>query len=325
MDINNVFSGKYSMDNFLNPLKNPAPLVELPPELNPFLKDKARIFFKAMYLTPLLNMKSYPAFYMLSKAKESGLLEGVHTLVEASSGNFALSLAILAPRFGIKEVIVIVPSDIATGKFELIRLSGAKVILHTESPQESGISKAREMGKRKGFLNLGQYENEWNPDAHEELTAGQVYSQTGGKISIFCAALGTTGTITGAREFFLKKKSGAKIIGVRVAPENAVPGVRTEERLRQVGFDYRTGIENVEIGTEESFETSLNLFRAGIVAGPSSGLALAGLFKFLKQQDGSGLERLRNEDGEIVAVVIFGDTVLPYTDKYTTHLPSHKI
>lgn len=321
---NNVFSGPSALRDFLDPRKNsPTPLVELPEQFNPFIKNGVRIFAKMMYLSPLLNLKLFTAFNMLLDAEEKGGLNGVHTLIENSSGNMALSLALLAPHFGIKNVKVIVPADIPSVKRDLLHIAGAELIISRELPGEpSGIVKAREIGKQEGFLNLGQYEKSTNPEAHEKWTAEQIWRQTEGKITVFCAGLGTTGTIVGARQCFEKKSKDVALVGVLVSPGHAVPGVRSRKRLSEIKFDWETGVNAVEVETKESYEKSLRLFRSGIVAGPSSGFALAGLLKFLenKKRDASAFEKLRNKDGEIVAVFICGDISHIYLEKYFTIL-----
>lgn len=323
---NNVFSGPSALRNFLDPRNNFfTPLVELPPNLNPFAKDKVRVFAKLMYLTPLLNLKQFTAFNMLLEAAENGGLEGIHTLIENSSGNMAFSLAILAPLFGVKHVKAIVPIDISYIKKEMLYIAGADLITSKEKVGEpSGIALAKKMGGEKGFLNLGQYEKPTNPKAHEKWTAEQIYKQTEGKITVFCAGLGTTGTIVGARQCFKKKPGKVELVGVMVAPGHAVPGVRSRARLTEIKFDWQKDVNLVEMETKESFENSLKLLRSGIIAGPSSGFAFAGLLKFLEGKKRAGeLEKLRNKQGEVVAVFICGDLPNNYFDKYATHLDSH--
>ena len=144
----NVFSGPDALRRFVNPDAHPPlPLVELPAALNPFAERKVRIFAKLLYLLPLLNLKSIPVLGMLEQAS----LDGVHTLVENSSGNTAFSLAIMARLFGIRAVRAIVPIDIAPGKLELLRLAGADV--HFAPSEGGGVALARRVGKRSGFLN----------------------------------------------------------------------------------------------------------------------------------------------------------------------------
>ena len=318
----NVFKGKNAIKDFLNPDCNPfLPLVELPESLNPFLKDKVRIYAKLMYFLPLLNIKSLPALNMLLEAEALGKLKGVNNIVENSSGNTVFSLAIIAKIFGIENVHAIVPFDIAPGKLEMLKLSGVKPILNKDVPGEpSGIEKAKEMGKQKGFFNPGQYENDANPKAMEKWMAPQIWEQTEGKISVFCAGLGTTGTVFGTGRYLKKKLPSITIVGVNSSADSAVPGVRTLNKLKEISFDWQSILDyRIEADTKESFKKSLELCQVGLLAGPSSGFALAGLLKFLSEQK-NNFDKLRNKEGEIVAVFICPDTPLPYLEKYSTHL-----
>jgi cysteine synthase len=318
--------GPDAIRNFLDPDQAPkTPLVELPASLNPFSeKDKIRIFAKMMSLTPLLNLKLYPAWNMLAEAEKRGQLKGIDTLIENSSGNMALSLAILAPYFGVKNVQAIVPADIAGTKKELLHLAGVEFIHSTETPGEpSGIVKAKRLGLKKGFRNLGQYGNPANPAAHAKWTAEQVWQQTHHKVTVFAAGMGTTGTVVGAAKYFKDKPTKIAVVGALCAPGNAVPGVRSEAKLKDISFDWKTGIYRVEVKTKESYRKSLGLIRAGFLAGPSSGFALAGLIRFLKESLHSGTKAVNehvNEDGEIIAVFVAGDIPHIYLDKYSTIL-----
>jgi cysteine synthase len=314
-DSTSFFTGPDSIRDLLNPDRNPPlPLVELPGKLNPFLKQKVRIFAKLMYLLPLLNMKSLPALNMMLEASRK--LKRTHTIVENSSGNTAFSLAIMARLFGINSVRAFVPQDIAQGKLELLRLSGAEISF---SKKVSGIALARRMGKRRGFLNLNQYANAANVAAHAKWTAKQVWEQTHGKLSVFCTGLGTTGTALGAKRFFKKQSSKVTVVGVYCLADNAVPGVRSLDSLEEISFPWKSEIVHcVGISTKESFRKSLALCRAGLLGGPSSGFALAGLLRFIEQHP--NLDHLRNRDGEVVASIVCPDCPFPYLDKYSTIL-----
>ncbi len=315
-DFSNVFSGADALKNFLNPDRNvPLPLVELPNRLNPFADQKVRVFAKLMYLLPLLNSKSLPVLNMMLDSSDK--LGGVHTIVENSSGNTAFSLAIMAPLFGIQAVRAMVPLDIAPGKLELLRLSGADVRFPEKGA--SGIATARKMGKAKGFLNLDQYSNKANVAAHAKWTAKQVWEQVEGQLTVFCAGLGTTGTALGAVQYFRQRRARVTVVGVYCLPNNAVPGVRSMEGLAEISFNWRSEISHpVGVGTKESFKKSLDLCRAGLLAGPSSGFAYAGLLHFLKEQP--RLDSFRNQKGEVVCTFVCPDTPFPYLDKYSTIL-----
>jgi len=319
-----VFAGPAAVREFLNPENHPPlPLVELPEHLNPFQSAGVHVFAKLMYLLPLLSIKSLPALHMLMEAEKEGLLNGVHTIVENSSGNTAFSLSVVAKLFDIHRVVALVPWDIAPGKLDLLRIAGAEPVLRRDAPdQPGGIAEARAMGERAGVFNPGQYHNESNPAAYEKWVAPEIWEQTRGKLTVFAAGLGTSGTLVGASRFFRRESTAVKTVGVVCAPGQAIPGVRTEARLAPIRFDWRAAADCVvEVETKKSFKTSLALCREGIMAGPSSGFALAGLLQYLDSRAGSsGLDRLRNDDGEVIATFVCGDTPLPYLDKYSTHL-----
>jgi len=312
----NVFSGPDAIKRFLDPDCNPPlPLVELPRSLNPFADQGVKIFAKLLYLLPLLNLKSLAALSMLQDAADK--LDGVHTLVENSSGNTVFSLAIIARLFGIRSVRALVPIDLAPGKIELLRLAGAEIRFAPSN--ESGVAFARRAGNRPGFLNLGQYGNPANIAAHANWTTRQVWEQTGGTLTIYSAAMGTTGTALGAVKFFRENAPDVTVVGVYVLANNAIPGVRSMDALKEVEFDWASELPNrVGAGTTESYKQSLDLCRAGLMAGPSSGFALAGLLRFLREQP--NLDRFRNADDEVICAFVCGDTPFPYLDKYSTIL-----
>lgn len=318
----NVFAGPNSIREFLNPENwPPTPLVELPPHLNSFRDNNVRIFAKLAYLSPLLNIKSLPAFHMLQEAEQRGRLDGVHTIAENSSGNTAFSLAVMAAQFGVKRVIAFVPFDIAPGKLDMLRLVGVQPELTRDAPDEpSGIQKAKESGSKPGFFSPSQYENQDNPAAFEKWLAPQLWQQTGGKLTIFAAGLGTTGSILGSSRFFRTCPRKIEIVGARCAPDQAVPGVRSAARLQEVSHDWASGVDAIiDIRARESYKRSLELCRCGIICGPSSGFAIAGLLQYLESRR-TNLDPLRNEDGEVVAAFVCADTPLPYLDKYSTYL-----
>ncbi len=314
--VNNMFSGPGAIRDLLNPEFNPPlPLVELPESLNPLAGRKVRIYAKLLYLVPLLNLKALPALRMLLEAREQ--LGGVHTIVEHSSGNTAFSLAIMARFFGIRSVQAIVPIDIAPGKLELLRLAGADI--RFAPPEGGGVALARKVGERPGYINFDQYSNAANVTAHSTWTTRQVWEQTEGKLTVYCAGLGTTGTALGAAKYFRENSCKVTVVGVYVAPNSAIPGVRSPENLKEVAFDWSNEVPHcVEAATKESYKKSLDLCRAGLLAGPSSGFALAGLLRFFEEQ--GDIDQFRNVDGEVIAAFICGDTPFPYLDKYSTML-----
>ncbi len=323
MNTSAVFTGPNALATFLQPEANaPTPLVELPRTLNAFAHEGVRIFAKLAYLSPLFTSKQLAARHLLQRAKDEGRLNGVHTLVENSSGNMAASLIVLARQFGISRVVVVVPRDIAPGKLELLRVLGADIEFHTAaSGSESGVAHAQKLGRQRGWLNLGQYQNEANPEAYERYLAPQVWEQTGGKLSVFCAGLGTTGTLLGSRRYLKERSPAIAVLGV-VPRHDAVPGVRSARRLEEVAFAWEDAIDHrIEVEPKEAFKASLALCRSGILAGPSSGMALAGLREMLAAHKVAGtLDTFRNAAGEVVAAFVCPDSALLYLEKYSTHL-----
>ena len=326
----NVFSGENALRDYLNPDNHPPlPLVELPASLNPHREKGVRIFLKLMHFLPLANVKSLPAYNMLEEAERRGKLASVKALVESSSGNTMLSLAILGRAFGIQRTLALASNQVEPGKLQLLRFLGIDIRIIEENicpdpcDPESGINQAKRMGESAGWLNAGQYDNQANPQAHERWTGPQIWSQTEGKVTLLVAGLGTTGTLCGTGAYLKVQNPKIRALGVIREANNPVPGVRTENLLKQVGFDWqRVADDLIPIGTCPAYEASLTLCRAGIFVGPSSGFAFAGLLAHLSEQSANDLDRMRNEDGEVLAIVIAPDSPFPYIDEYFRYLGS---
>lgn len=324
----NVYSGTTAIKDFLNPSKNPyLPMVELPPELNPYYADGVRIYAKLMNMLPLSNVKSLPALNMLEKAKSSGRLRGVKSIIENSSGNTVFSLTVLARHFGISDTTAIVSDEVSGGKLDLLRFFGTNIVVNEEpicpdpSDATSGIYKAKQIGARKGWFNPAQYDNPANPQAHERWTGKQVWEQTNGAITLFCAGMGTTGTLVGTAQYLKRKNKNVKTVGVVRAANNPVPGVRTKNLLREIAFNWKGVVDMVEqVGTKEAFERSLKLCRAGIVVGPSSGFAFQGLLQSLESLKLQGFKGVKGKSKKIVAVFVCPDSPLPYLHEYFEYL-----
>ena len=322
----NTFKGPDALKDFLNPGKHPnLPLVELPASLNPFAKDKVRIFAKMMGLSPLGNVKAVPAFNMIREMYLRGELNGVERLVENSSGNTVFSMALAARQFGVSRTQSYVPSEISWNKLLMLQFFGIEPIVNVEpqAPAENdpatGVYKARKDGQEPDAVNPGQYENTDNPEAHEKWTGPQIWEQTEGKLDIFCVGLGTTGTLIGNARFLKAQNPAIKVVGAMRAADNYVPGVRTENLLNVVEFEWRKHVDAFErVKTETAYLTSMEMSRLGILAGPSSGLALAGLLDHLARLEKAGeLEALRNKDsGEITCVFPCPDGPMAYLDEY---------
>ncbi|MFA7708772.1 MAG: pyridoxal-phosphate dependent enzyme [archaeon] len=316
---NNVYSGKNAIKDYINPHNHMTPLVELDDKCNPFRKNGIRIFAKLQNTLPLLNIKSIPAYEMINSAHIQKKLQNKPTIIENSSGNTAYSLGIIGRHYGLNSMKAFVSNEVTKNKLNMLRLFGITPIINNEpicpdpDDENSGIYKAKQMAKSEKYINFGQYDNLNNPNSHSLITGKQIWIQTNGKIDIFCSGLGTTGTFLGTSNYLKKKNDNLKAIGVIRKPNNLVPGVRTKNLLKMIAFDWKNNADDIiEIGSVESYTQSLKLIRSGLLVGPSSGFALAGLLEYIKRN------KLKNK----TCVFICYDTPLPYLDEYFSYLPT---
>lgn len=321
----NVFKGQNSVRDYLNPGEiSYLPLVEIPSSMNLFYDDGVRIFAKLMTYNGLHHVKTIPAYNMMLEKHKRGELEGVTNVIENSSGNTISAIAVASRLFGIENIKAFVPDEVSYHKLLMLLFYGVAPIVNKEPQQpdpadpRSGVYKAKALGQQDGWVNPGQYDNPDNPKAHQKWIGQQIWEQTEGEIAVFCGALGTTGTIIGNSTYLKAKNKDVQVVGVMRAPNNYVPGPRTEKLLRLIGFDWRKHVDSVQAAeTAVSYKNSMELSRRGIVVGPSSGLSFVGLLKYLQQRrDNNSLDALRNEEGEIISVFICPDTPIPYIDEY---------
>lgn len=315
---NEYYGGQAAILDYLRPdVARMIPLVELPESLNPYLASHGiRIDVKLMNTLPLGNVKSLPAWRMIEDGDVSG-----KEIVEASSGNTVFSLGLLAPHYGATSTRAIASPDVSEGKLTLLRLAGIEVelvegsICPNPNDPNGAIAIARRLGDETGRVNLGQYDNDANPSAHEQITGPQLYEQLGDAIGLFCAGLGTTGTLLGVSRYLRRVIPGIKVGGVVRAANNLVPGVRTVNGLSEVSFGWEGALTEplFEVGEHESYAASLALIRTGLLVGPSAGFAYAGLLKHLEHLEETGeIEQLRGKH----AVFIAPDSPIPYLDDY---------
>lgn len=313
------YSGAGAIADYLRPTADKyIPLVELPAVLNPYLEPyDIHIDAKLMNTLPLGNVKSLPAWQMLEDMKDGA----GRRIVEASSGNTVMSLGVLGRYFGAHGVTAIASPDVSEGKLALLKLAGVEVelvkgpICPDPRDPNGAIAVARQKGALEGHINLGQYDNRANPRAHERITGPQLYAQLGDSLGMLCAGLGTTGTLLGTARMLRRKLPQLRVAGVIRAANNIVPGVRTENGLKEVSFEWQKVLTEpvIEIDQKESYRQSLLLIRHGLFVGPSAGFALAGTLKQLERLKLSGeIEQLRGKH----VVFICPDSPFPYAAEY---------
>jgi cysteine synthase A len=323
MNNKNIFKGEKAIFNYLTPGANgPTPLVELPSRLNPFLKDGVHIYIKLVQSVPLANIKSLPAWHMLNGIPKKEL-KNIKNLVEYSSGNMALSLTILSRHFGIPKMHAIITSDVPKDKQKLLKLLGTDLIMSNGphcpdvNAKEGGVWEAAQMGKQSGWKNLGQYTNPQIPEGAGKFIGKEIFEQLGKKIDIFCAAIGTSGTVYGISSYLKKEIPKLYVVATSIKRGSSIPGPRGEDDVNKLYFPWKKTVDlEFPVGDKDAFEANLKLIREGIFVGPSSGMQLAGILEILKKQKSE--KKLKKNTN----IVILGcDTMFPYIEEYFSVLP----
>ena len=175
---------------------------------------------------PAGSVKDRPALSMIRRAQERGDIKPGDTLIEATSGNTGIALAMAAAIKGYR-MILIMPEDLSIERAQTMKAFGAELIL---TPKSGGIEYARDLAEQmrrdgKGFV-LDQFANADNPRIHFETTGPEIWADTKGQVTHFVSAMGTTGTITGVSQFLKQKNSAVRVIGVQPMEGSRIPGIR---------------------------------------------------------------------------------------------------
>ncbi len=324
-----IFEGENAVFDFLNPNNFPmTPLVELPSSLNKFKKDKVRIFIKLSHFLPLQNIKSLFAWGMLSGLSEKVKKDTQH-LVEYSSGNTVFSLTVLSKYFGIPNMHAIITPDVPEEKKKVLKLLGAELFISSgpSSPDVfadiGGVYEAKKMGEQAGWHNMNQYINPNSPKASEDFIGKDLWGQTDGNIGIYCSSIGTGGTIYGTGSYLKKKNKNILVVGASIKRGSSIPGPRGEDMIKKLGFPWWDVVDKtVPIDQQSAYKKSLELIRAGILVGPSTGMQLSMIEKIIpKMKKNKTLNKYKNKKGEVMVVFTAGDTMFPYVDQYFKILP----
>jgi cysteine synthase B len=222
---------------------------------------------------PAGSVKDRPAYSMIRHAEERGEIRPGDALVEATSGNTGIALAMVAAMRGYR-MTLIMPDNMSYERLTTMRAFGAEIILVT---QEEGMMKARdiaeEMNAQGQAKMLDQFANPDNPRAHYETTAPEIWQQTNQGITHFVSAMGTTGTIMGCSRYFGEVNSQIEIIGVQPADGSSIPGIRRWP-AEYVPRIYNPGAVDriIDVSREEAEEFTRELAtREGLFCGISSG------------------------------------------------------
>ncbi len=225
---------------------------------------------------PAGSVKDRPALSMIRHAEARGTIQPGDTLIEATSGNTGIALAMAAAIKGYK-MILVMPENQSLERRQTMKAFGAELIL---TPKEGSMELARDTADRmqaegRGYI-LNQFANLDNPQSHYEGTGPEIWRDTGGRITHFVSSMGTTGTIMGTSRYLKEMNPSVQIVGVQPQEGSQIPGIRKwpQEYLPEI-CDFSRIDRRIEVSQADAEETTRRLAREeGIFAGISSGGAL---------------------------------------------------
>lgn len=264
--------------------------------LNRIAKDiKSEIYVKLEYLNPGGSVKDRIGLAMIEAAEKEGLLKPGGTIIEATAGNTGVGLALVSAIKGYR-IIFVMPDKMSEDKVSLLKAYGAEVVIvptsvPPDSPESYNGVADRLTKEIPGAYNPNQFENPNNPFAHYLTTGPEIFEDSGGKVDVFVASMGTGGTISGVAKYLKEKKNDIIIVGAD--PEGSILSGDSPKSYKVEGigedfipkaFNRQIVDEMVRISDKESFNTARRLAREeGLLVGGSSGTAVAAALKFAQR------------------------------------------
>ena len=250
-----------------------TPVVKLQRMAANFMAPKGNVILgKLEGNNPAGSVKDRPALSMIKRAEERGEIKPGDTLIEATSGNTGIALAMAAAIKGYR-MILIMPEDLSIERAQTMKAFGAELIL---TPKSGGMEYARDLAdnmaaQAKGRI-LDQFSNPDNPRIHYETTGPEIWAQTEGRVTHFVSAMGTTGTITGVSQFLKEKNPKIQIFGAQPSEGSRIPGIRKwpEEYLPKI-YNPANVDELIYVSQDDAEDTCRQMAREeGIFAGISA-------------------------------------------------------
>ncbi|GAB3258776.1 PLP-dependent cysteine synthase family protein [Chitinimonas naiadis] len=257
----------------------------------------ARVVAKLEYFNPSHSVKDRIAVSMINSAEASGALKPGSTVVEPTSGNTGIGLAMVCAARGYKCVLTM-PETMSRERRALLRGYGAELVL-TPGPDGMGgaIAKARELAETNGWFMPQQFENPANPKIHRETTALEIWNDTDGEVDILISGVGTGGTITGVAEVIKARKPGFKAIAVEPDASPVLSGgTKGPHPIQGIGAGFVPGVLNtslydevVRVRNEDAFSTARRMAtEEGLLVGISSGAAVWAALEVAKRPENTG-------------------------------------
>ncbi|MCA0985613.1 cysteine synthase A [Halobacillus yeomjeoni] len=266
--------------NNVSELVGKTPMVKL---VGSAEEDSADIYLKLEYMNPGSSVKDRIALSMIEEAEKAGLLNTGDTIIEPTSGNTGIGLAMIAASKGYQTVLVM-PDTMSQERRNLLRAYGAELVLTPGSEGMKGaIKKAAELQEQHGYFMPQQFNNEANPYIHEKTTGPEIVEQMGDQLDAFVAGIGTGGTITGAGKVLKERYPDIKIVAIEPEGSPVLSGGEPgPHKIQGIGAGFVPGILNTSIYDEVYQVTMKDSYAAareaarkdGILGGVSSGSAI---------------------------------------------------
>lgn len=250
-----------------------TPLVKID-RLNP--NPNVALYAKLEGQNPGGSVKDRAAYYMIKTAMDKGALKEDDIIIEPTSGNTGIALAMIAARFGIK-IKLVMPESATPERIKTMKAYGAEVILTPAAKTiEYSRAWAKEQAEEHGYILLDQFNNPNNKMAHIKTTGPEIWRDTEGQVTHFVSSMGTTGTITGTSTYLKTQSSDIQIIGAQPTPGDRIPGIRKWSKEFLPGIYEPDRVDDIIlVSRDQAVEYARKLAQVeGIMGGMSSGGAL---------------------------------------------------